>query len=133
MDNYIAQKHLEIICKAQQIANTEMRRIKEYDATYEGAVEFAKWNKVFIEDNRMIENYIHTLEKEGIQIILSEKETVYALIYYYVGNLDADFNLVNLDKKFADIYPKDKACEKFLQGYMERNFGPIYDAFDMIY
>lgn len=133
MDNYIAQKHLELLCKAQQIANTELKRIKEFERTNEGLVEFAKWYKIFQEDNKLIESYMSTLKKENVKIIVADRDVIYALIFYFAGNIEADFELINIDEKFKELYPDDEASKKFMEGYTEHQFGKILDAFEMIY
>ena len=131
MRQYANQSFFKSLCKANYLAYEEVRRLNKLNQ--EETSEKLNWIMRMAATYNIIAHTLKDMIDNKQSIIVTSKEEVMALIVFYNENTIAGNGVVNLDKMYMDVYPKDKISQRFLQAYKDMNNYEIYKMYEKMY
>ena len=134
--SYIKQRYpKEELHKKKELLES---RIAEYDSKreeYSADQEF--WCRRFAKLKEDLKDVICQIKTNEETIIVTSKEEVITLMYFYKNHNVTDYDIINTDARYLSSYPlEDKMCEEFLKAYLadkeekERGCSKILEVYE---
>ena len=132
LNNYTIQTYFASLCTSYGVIYDEVERLirgpypngfQSEDlktVTYWGKLASMKLNEIF--------NFIKgTMKQNNAKIVITSYYEVIVLIKFYKSYKIEDYDIINMDDEFENIFPKDEISQRFRSAYNHRLQNLIYD------